>query len=111
MWRAELFKTIYRQSLAPYVETGKVKLVEHGQWVMRGVRYTIVPGHTPGHSTIEVHSAGERLFVVGDSWFSQVSVRVLLPVGVHSREGSCALTVSLHQFLCLQMYQIKHNTA
>lgn len=53
-----------------------VKLVEDGEWAINGVRYMMVPGHTPGHSAIEVYSGGKRLFVVGDSWFSQVSVEI-----------------------------------
>lgn len=51
---------------------GRLKLVEDGEWVIRGVRYMLVPGHTPGHSVVEIYSSGKRLVVVADSWFTQV---------------------------------------
>lgn len=74
------------------MQAGKVKLVDDGEWVIRGVRYMMVPGHTPGHSVVEIHNSGKRLVVVADSWFTQVSERYVSGWNfVHAR-GLCTLT-------------------
>lgn len=38
---------------------------------LEGVRFLLRPGHTPGHSVIQLSFDGKSVFVLGDVWFSQ----------------------------------------
>eukprot|EP00177_Eucheuma_denticulatum_P007920 GFKZ01014423.1.p1 GENE.GFKZ01014423.1~~GFKZ01014423.1.p1 ORF type:complete len:328 (+),score=35.38 GFKZ01014423.1:458-1441(+) len=68
---AEAFRSFYVRAVGPYEEAGLLRTVGDGEFAMRGVRYALVGGHTPGHSVIEILNSGERLVVVGDAWFTQ----------------------------------------
>lgn len=63
----DVFGAIYRRNVEPYT----VNVVEDKSRPFKGIRFFPSPGHTPGHTTIEVMSKGERLTIVGDAWFSQ----------------------------------------
>lgn len=61
------FGMIYKRNIKPY----KVNVMEDTSEPFRDIKFLPSPGHTPGHTTIEVVSKGERLVIVGDAWFSQ----------------------------------------
>lgn len=44
----------------------------NGTSPLPGVTFLLYPGHTPGHSVIQIDIGGDRkLMCVGDAWFSQ----------------------------------------
>lgn len=54
-------------SVLPVVEAGLADLVAPDHEVAPGVRLVPTPGHTPGHVSVLVESAGERAIVSGDA--------------------------------------------
>ncbi len=61
-----LFK-IAQDSLAPYIAAGRIKTFEGADVeVLPGIRAVATPGHTPGHTSFLLESAGARLLVWGD---------------------------------------------
>lgn len=55
-----------RASLKPYIDMGRVKPFSDGQELSQGIRAVATPGHTPGHTSYEVTSDGQKLLVWGD---------------------------------------------
>jgi glyoxylase-like metal-dependent hydrolase (beta-lactamase superfamily II) len=55
-----------RASLKPYRDSGRLKPFSEGQELSPGIRAIPTPGHTPGHTSYEVSSEGQRLLVWGD---------------------------------------------
>jgi glyoxylase-like metal-dependent hydrolase (beta-lactamase superfamily II) len=46
----------------------------HDTEILPGVRVVDAAGHTPGHSAVLLHSAGERLLCVGDLFYDQLQL-------------------------------------
>ncbi|RWZ46188.1 MBL fold metallo-hydrolase [Labedella phragmitis] len=65
--------------------------------VLPGVTATHVPGHTPGHRTIEIESEGERIIFVGDlvELPAQLADREIHFMTDHDREESGAARAAL----------------
>jgi len=62
-------KPRYQQAaamLAPYMELGHFKTFEGDTILVSGIRAIASRGHTPGHTSYEVDSKGEKLLVWGD---------------------------------------------
>ncbi|HHW7579598.1 TPA: MBL fold metallo-hydrolase [Mannheimia haemolytica] len=55
-----------RDAVAPYAAAGRVKYYNLGDEIIPNFKSVATTGHTPGHSSVEVTSNGESLFVWGD---------------------------------------------
>ncbi|MFC0239176.1 MBL fold metallo-hydrolase [Rhodopseudomonas telluris] len=55
-----------RASLKPYQGSGRLKPFKDGEQLSPGIRAIPTAGHTPGHTSYEVSSDGQRLLVWGD---------------------------------------------
>ncbi|ABR74897.1 MBL fold metallo-hydrolase [Actinobacillus succinogenes] len=55
-----------RDAVAPYARAGRVKYYDLGDEIIPNFKSVATTGHTPGHSSVEVSSRGETLFVWGD---------------------------------------------
>lgn len=60
------FGPIYADSIKPIFDAGLVDLVSADHQVAPGVRLIATPGHTPGHVSVLLESAGETAFITGD---------------------------------------------
>lgn len=56
-----------KNSLDPYIASGRVKPFEPGQEVVEGIQAIAAPGHTPGHTWFLVSSGKDRLLAWGDT--------------------------------------------
>jgi glyoxylase-like metal-dependent hydrolase (beta-lactamase superfamily II) len=56
----------FRDSIAPIVEAGLADEVAEDADLGDGIRLEPSPGHTPGHVSLWIESAGERALVTGD---------------------------------------------
>ena len=68
-WQATTFPDgddYFSDSVAPLGEAGVVDLVPVDHAVDGGIRFDSTPGHTPGHVSVVVESAGERAVITGD---------------------------------------------
>lgn len=64
------YQQIYLRSVAPYGD--RIHFVEYGDRPLPGVLFLSAPGHTAGHSAIEITSDGSRIVVSGDTWVTKV---------------------------------------
>jgi glyoxylase-like metal-dependent hydrolase (beta-lactamase superfamily II) len=55
-----------KASLKPYIAAGRYLPFEGEQEMVPGIRAISTPGHTPGHTSYEVESRGQKLLVWGD---------------------------------------------
>jgi len=53
-----------RSQTAPYKD--KLKLIEKDEEVFPGIQLVALPGHTPGHLGVHLHSQGQQLLIWGD---------------------------------------------
>ena len=60
------FFEIARKSVAPYQAAGKFKPFT-GEVDLGGIKAVASNGHTPGHTSYLVESAGQRLLILGDA--------------------------------------------
>jgi glyoxylase-like metal-dependent hydrolase (beta-lactamase superfamily II) len=58
--------TYFEENLAPVMESGQLELVEGELPITDEVRFVPTPGHSDGHASLFVHSAGETLIYTGD---------------------------------------------
>ena len=69
-WQAwhdrEGFTEIMADSIAPVRDAGLLEFVEPPCAVTDAIRLVPTPGHTPGHVSVEINSAGERAVITGD---------------------------------------------
>ncbi|MCC6387270.1 MAG: MBL fold metallo-hydrolase [Dehalococcoidia bacterium] len=54
------------RDVEPLAEAGVMDLIAGETVVSKGLTAVATPGHTPGHTSVMVNSAGERGFVLGD---------------------------------------------
>jgi glyoxylase-like metal-dependent hydrolase (beta-lactamase superfamily II) len=57
---------VYDDSIAPVVAAGLAHLVDADARITPELRLQATPGHTPGHVSVVVESAGERAVISGD---------------------------------------------
>jgi glyoxylase-like metal-dependent hydrolase (beta-lactamase superfamily II) len=55
-----------RDLFAPYLDAGKLQLIDADITLVPGIQALATPGHTPGHTSYVVESHGEKLIVIGD---------------------------------------------
>lgn len=55
-----------RTKMEPYVRAGQVKTFAGNAEVVPGIRATVGPGHTPGHTYYMLESQGQKLLFAGD---------------------------------------------
>lgn len=60
------YAAAFVDSVQPVVEAGLVDLVSDDYQVCDEVRLISTPGHTAGHTSVEITSAGERAIITGD---------------------------------------------
>jgi glyoxylase-like metal-dependent hydrolase (beta-lactamase superfamily II) len=57
---------IFRDSVAPIVEAGKADLVASDERICEEITLIPTPGHSPGHVSLHIRSAGEEGCLTGD---------------------------------------------
>ncbi len=57
---------VFQDSLQPVLDAGLAKPIEGPAPVCEGVRLIPTPGHTPGHCSVLIESAGESAMITGD---------------------------------------------
>lgn len=60
------YRHLYEDSVLPVIEAGQAVLVDPDHRVADAVRLEPSPGHTPGHVSIHIESAGEAGIAIGD---------------------------------------------
>jgi glyoxylase-like metal-dependent hydrolase (beta-lactamase superfamily II) len=55
-----------KASLKPYIAAGRFQPFDGDPELVPGIQATATPGHTPGHTSYLVESAGQKLLVWGD---------------------------------------------
>lgn len=58
--------TYFPHNWRPLEERGLLELVDEDREVATGVHLVATPGHTPGHQSIKIESAGETVFFTAD---------------------------------------------
>jgi glyoxylase-like metal-dependent hydrolase (beta-lactamase superfamily II) len=58
--------TYFQENLAPVMASGQLELVDGELALTDEVRFVPTPGHSDGHASLFVHSAGETLLYTGD---------------------------------------------
>jgi glyoxylase-like metal-dependent hydrolase (beta-lactamase superfamily II) len=57
---------VFNDSVQPIIEAGKADLVASGFRVCDEITLIPTPGHSPGHMSLHIHSAGEQGLITGD---------------------------------------------
>lgn len=57
---------VLAESLAPVIEGGRADIVAMDHRITAEVRLEPTPGHTPGHVSVKIESAGESAVITGD---------------------------------------------
>ena len=57
---------VYGDSIAPIFAAGLADIVAEDEDLGDGLRLAPTPGHTPGHTSLWIESAGERAVISGD---------------------------------------------
>jgi glyoxylase-like metal-dependent hydrolase (beta-lactamase superfamily II) len=65
---------VFGDSVAPIVDAGLADLVPVDHVVGPGVRFDPTPGHTPGHVSVVVESAGARAVITGDMIHTPIQI-------------------------------------
>jgi len=67
-WKDEpdMMGPVFGESVQPIVDAGLAELVEMDHKVCAEVALEPTPGHTPGHVSVHIRSAGEEAVVTGD---------------------------------------------
>lgn len=55
------------ECVKPLEATGRVNLIDAEQAIDANLTFIPTPGHTPGHVSIGIYSAGERAVIIGDA--------------------------------------------
>ncbi len=65
-WARDMNAAVMADSIRPVVAAGLVDLVSSDHVICDEVRLVPTPGHTPGHVSIRIDSAGESALITGD---------------------------------------------
>lgn len=68
-------RMVFEDSVLPVIEAGLAEEIgaEGGEY-LPGIRFYPTPGHSVGHMSIEIESAGERALFTGDVWHHPIQV-------------------------------------
>ncbi len=61
-------RLVHEQSVEPIIAAGLADLVDPPCEPLPGLRLVPTPGHTPGHVSVELNSAGEKALITGDAF-------------------------------------------
>lgn len=64
----------FADSVTPITDAGLADLVPVDHEVCPGVRFESTPGHTPGHVSVVIESAGKRAIITGDMMHTPVQI-------------------------------------
>jgi glyoxylase-like metal-dependent hydrolase (beta-lactamase superfamily II) len=64
----------WETTLAPLEPAGVVELFEGERALTPSLTLVPTPGHTPGHTSIELRSAGEQAFILGDAVVDEINL-------------------------------------
>ncbi len=73
--RSDDHLAIHDVAIAPVVDAGQAELVDTDHRISPAVSLTPTPGHTPGHVSVRIESAGARALITGDCIHSPVQFR------------------------------------
>ncbi len=59
-------RSVFEDSIQPVLDAGLAKPVDGATEVCEGVRLMPTPGHSPGHVSVMIESAGESAMITGD---------------------------------------------
>jgi glyoxylase-like metal-dependent hydrolase (beta-lactamase superfamily II) len=62
----QIQRRVFDDSLQPVLDAGLAKAVDGPTEVCEGVRLIPTPGHSPGHCSVLIESAGESAMITGD---------------------------------------------
>ncbi|MGI9328789.1 MAG: MBL fold metallo-hydrolase [Pseudomonadales bacterium] len=65
-WLRDMNRAVMADSIAPLDQAGLTKLVDHDHELCEEVRLIPTPGHTIGHVSVHISSAGETALITGD---------------------------------------------
>ena len=65
-WLKEMNRAVMADSIQPVLDSGQVDLVRNDHHVCEEVRLRPTPGHTIGHVSVDVRSAGQHALITGD---------------------------------------------
>jgi glyoxylase-like metal-dependent hydrolase (beta-lactamase superfamily II) len=82
----------FEESLRPLLAAGLVDLVAPGSTLAPEVRLSPSPGHTVGHTSVDISSRGERAFITGDAVHHPIHFRhpELASGGDHDEDRAAA---------------------
>lgn len=64
----------FDDTVTPIIDAGLAELVEPGHRITDEVSFVSSPGHSPGHHSILIESAGERAVITGDAMHSPLQI-------------------------------------
>ncbi len=68
-------RIVFEDSVLPVIEAGLAdEIGAQGGEYLPGIRFKPTPGHSPGHMSIEIESAGECAIFTGDVWHHPLQV-------------------------------------
>ena len=73
--RAEDHHGLHEVAIAPILEAGQAELVDPDHRIDASLRLTPTPGHTPGHVSLVIESAGASAIITGDCVHNPVQFR------------------------------------
>jgi glyoxylase-like metal-dependent hydrolase (beta-lactamase superfamily II) len=86
---AEGHATTFDTAVRPVMEAGLVELVDETYRITDEVGFELTPGHSPGHMSVRLSSAGEEAVITGD--MVHHPVQFLAPHWTMSADGDAAL--------------------
>lgn len=67
-------RIVLQQNIEPIIEAGQVRWVDDDWGIDDQLGLLPTPGHTPGHCSVELHSAGSRAVITGDMLIHPVQI-------------------------------------
>ena len=65
-WLRDMNAAVMADSMKPVLEAGLIDLVANDQTICDEVSLVPTPGHTIGHVSVKIESAGEKALITGD---------------------------------------------
>lgn len=62
----EVQRLTFSDSLQPVLDAGQIDLVDEDHGICNEVKLVPTPGHSPGHVSVHISSAGEQALITGD---------------------------------------------
>ncbi|MDP7067254.1 MAG: MBL fold metallo-hydrolase [Acidimicrobiales bacterium] len=65
---------VFEDSVAPINDAGLANLVDSDHVIGESVSFEATPGHTPGHISVRIESAGQQAIITGDMAHSPIQI-------------------------------------